>query len=1292
MKMNKLCDFGSRFRILKGGKISLVVSAMVAGTTISFASPSDGVVTSGTANISLSGNTTNINQTTDKASINWNKFNIASNETVNFNQPNSSSITLNRVVGNEKSVIDGALNANGQVWILNSNGILFNKNAKINTAGLIATTAELSDTNFQNGNYDFKNNSSESVINLGTIEVSNNGSVVLAANEVINLGTIKAVRGKVYLTAANEYTVNLNGNSLVNLIVTKGVLDAMVENTGTISANGGEIYLTTNAVNELLKGVVNNTGIIEANSLDGLMGKVELFAHGGEVQVGGTIEAKDGFVETSGKDFTIKENTTIKTAKWLIDPVNVTIDSDLASTIVTALDTADVTIETTNSGSSTVDTTGKESGTEGNIYVNHNITTNNLGGLNRTLTLDADNDIIFDDGITIDATQNSNTNKLNVVLNSDNDGDFTGNIVLKGSLGTTIKTNNGDLTFNGKIESNVANESPLLVEAGTGTVSFENDVGETNPLRSMNITGQYVDFGSKTDYITTLNEQIYNGDIRLTGTAQFENASFEDGTTGWVVTNSQVYLNGVSTISDNATPDDTKFPITTDGSSAPYDTSTFSGSFTSTISADTDDGSGTSSLQLTSSGVVNDGYAITHGGYVVSDSTVSLEEGGTVSFKWKASGGGDAYDVFGYILDVDTGATQVILNETGATYDASTDWDTASITADTAGNYKFIFVSGTWDATGGRGIGANLYIDDIKAFSGKKFSSSAINFANNIDSGSNPLTIKTDNLTLGGNISGTGELLIETYTDGTNLEIGKTVANASTSVLSLTDEILSKIQDGFSNITLGNTSTGKVTVDSTIIQDNLNIKSGSSGIELVDTLNIGTNNLTLESTGIVNDTGDGSIIASSLGLLGSGSFSLDSVNNDVDTLAAGSEGSKIASLTYVDSDDLIIGSAAGLVGINSSSQIDISTLTGNLTFSENISTTDTSASAVTLNAGKSITAGTSTGGDIIKSGSSTITVGTGGSSTLYTGSLTGSSSLANYIGSGSERFRYNSDEINQNYTTILAAGNNLIYREKPLIKVAAVSNSITYGTSLTSNYSLINATYKNGDNESRAGISGTATFNIANENTSTGGYAIAGTHDLIYNNGLLSALGYGFEDDTSSSNELTVTKKAITVSANDLLKVYGQTDATLTYTARGLVGSDTLTGTLKRAAGEDAGKYTISQGALANSNYIITFNNGVYTITEKPSNNKVEDTITAIVNQTVLKVKAPQIDKPSSEKATQEDIGNPTNTQAAEGNQGPKSVIEIVNGGVNLPAGVEQIFFTSNDGIEPDANTEKTEN
>ena len=445
-------DFGSRFRILKGGKISLVVSAMVAGTTLSFAAPSDGVVTSGTASITQSGNTTNITQTTNKASINWNKFDIKSNETVNFNQPNSSSITLNRVVGNEKSVIDGALNANGQVWILNSNGILFNKNAKINTSGILATTAELSDTNFQDGNYDFKNNSSESVINLGLIEVSNNGSVVLAANEVVNSGTIKAVRGKVHLVGADEYTVNLNGNSLVNLIVSKGVLDSMVENSGSISANGGEIYLTTNAVNELLKGVVNNTGIIEANSLDGLTGKIELFAHGGKTEISGTLSAEGGFIETSGKELSVKDGTTIKADKWLLDPTNITIESggteSISGTPATTGTAGDVTI------SANTIQTALNDGTAVTLEATNDINVNeNLSWSQSLLTLKAGTSTatgsVYINALMI-ATGTAglalNTGASGNVYAGMNGDGFTGRVDLSGTSATTVKINTVDYT------------------------------------------------------------------------------------------------------------------------------------------------------------------------------------------------------------------------------------------------------------------------------------------------------------------------------------------------------------------------------------------------------------------------------------------------------------------------------------------------------------------------------------------------------------------------------------------------------------------------------------------------------------------------------------------------------------------------------------------------------------------------------------------------------------------------------------------------------------------------------
>ncbi|NCD11199.1 MAG: filamentous hemagglutinin N-terminal domain-containing protein [Epsilonproteobacteria bacterium] len=394
------CDYTSRFRILKGGKISLVISAFLAGVSLLHAAPSGGVVTSGTANIAHSGSVTTINQSSQKASINWQNFSIGASETVNFNQPNVSAITLNRVIGNEKSIINGALNANGQVWILNSNGVLFNASAKVNTAGLLATTMQLSDEDFQKGVYSFKGDSSASVINLGEITISDGGYASLLAHSVQNEGTIKAIHGTVTLTGAREATINLNGNSLVSLKVDKGVLDALVENKGAILADGGNVYLTTNAVNELLKGVVNNTGIIEANSLDDVTGEIILFAHGGALHVNGTLEAEGGFVETSGKSLHVEDATIIKTKKWLIDPDNITIESSgggvggesvSATAIQNALSSADIELQATY-----------------DITVNENIT----WATAKKLTLTAGDEIYVNATI-----QNTNTTNGGVYFN-----------------------------------------------------------------------------------------------------------------------------------------------------------------------------------------------------------------------------------------------------------------------------------------------------------------------------------------------------------------------------------------------------------------------------------------------------------------------------------------------------------------------------------------------------------------------------------------------------------------------------------------------------------------------------------------------------------------------------------------------------------------------------------------------------------------------------------------------------------------------------------------------------------
>lgn len=337
-------NYITAFKILSKGRVGLSISVVLASLLFSVnlnAAPSGGVVVQGSATINQSGATTNINQSSNKAVINWQGFGIGKNEVVNFNQPNANAVTLNRVLGSEKSVINGALNANGQVFLLNPNGVLISNTGTINTAGFLASTKSMLDSDFMSGNYNLTSNgSTASVINMGTINIANSGYAALIANTVSNEGTINAVKGRIDLVGADEVSINLNGNSLVSLTVKKSALDALVENKGAIYADGGEVYLTTNAANSLINSNINQSGTIRARTLDEIAGKVTIFANGGTANISGTIDASSptsgngGFIETSGKNVNIADGTVITTkaangnsGTWLIDPTDFNINS-----------------------------------------------------------------------------------------------------------------------------------------------------------------------------------------------------------------------------------------------------------------------------------------------------------------------------------------------------------------------------------------------------------------------------------------------------------------------------------------------------------------------------------------------------------------------------------------------------------------------------------------------------------------------------------------------------------------------------------------------------------------------------------------------------------------------------------------------------------------------------------------------------------------------------------------------------------------------------------------------------
>src|SRR5215510_9359753 len=248
------------------------VAALLIAQRTALAGPVGGSVVEGSAGISQSGSVTNVNQSTNKAIINWQSFSIGAKETVNFNQPGSSSVTLNRVIGNETSVISGALNANGQVFLVNSAGVLFSKGAQVNVGGLVASTLDISNSDFMAGKYRFSGTSAASVVNQGNIRAHGGGYIALLGRIVSNDGVINARLGTVAMASGEKITLNFGGNSLVDVTIDKGTLNALVENKRAIRADGGQVIMTAKAADAVLSAQVNNSGIVQARTVAALKG------------------------------------------------------------------------------------------------------------------------------------------------------------------------------------------------------------------------------------------------------------------------------------------------------------------------------------------------------------------------------------------------------------------------------------------------------------------------------------------------------------------------------------------------------------------------------------------------------------------------------------------------------------------------------------------------------------------------------------------------------------------------------------------------------------------------------------------------------------------------------------------------------------------------------------------------------------------------------------------------------------------------------------------------------------
>ncbi|MBT4444964.1 MAG: filamentous hemagglutinin N-terminal domain-containing protein, partial [Waddliaceae bacterium] len=354
--------------------------------------PVEPSVENGLADISQVGNSMVVDQHTDKAIINWDEYSIADNELVQYMQPGADSIALNKITGANPSEIMGSLVANGQIFIINPNGILFGPDSHVNTAGLLATTLNISDADFLEGNYEFSQDQYKelaSIINKGEIVIADNGYAVIVAPLVSDEGLIVANLGTVHVGAAEHFTVSFDGRNLINFEIT----------TPPENSVPGTVLIPTENVSEIIRQVVNCEDIFEEE------GMTSLVAASGTMIHNGTITSTEGPVNVA---FTAEGDVHINSA--------ITTNGGNFSSAGANFDNTNGII-TTEGGTLTIDHAG-----HGIISAELNTGAGDISITTETISITAGNDTIITTG---DVILQPSTATQSIGIGSDNpNGDY----------------------------------------------------------------------------------------------------------------------------------------------------------------------------------------------------------------------------------------------------------------------------------------------------------------------------------------------------------------------------------------------------------------------------------------------------------------------------------------------------------------------------------------------------------------------------------------------------------------------------------------------------------------------------------------------------------------------------------------------------------------------------------------------------------------------------------------------------------------------------------------------------
>ena len=916
------------------------------------AAPEGALIVGGAALVSQSGPETTINQSTDRAIIRWNSFDVGQTEKVRFQQPSSTSITVNRINDTKASRIDGEISANGQIVMLNPNGIVFGATSKVDVASLVATSSDFeNDAEFISGGLARFNQSGSpeaKIINQGQITVKEAGLVGFVAPHIENNGLIQARLGKVQLASGDIHTLDMAGDGLIQIAVSDKVVSQSVRNTGKIEADGGDIILTAAQGRSAIDALISNHGVLQANQIvtNGRKGQIRIIApvtrqNKTKVIEGGTLIAEGGKIEITADRVVIEK-------------------------------TANISVASQRNG--------------GDISIG--------GYIQGTGNLPTAQYLTVEKGAILNASSHVDGHGGNIILWSDKHTIFQGDIFSKGGNnsgdGGFVEVSGKDkLTYQGYVDLRA-------IKGKTGTLLLDpTDITISSAL-DLNVTGTSpffptLDNGPSILNVTTLTTALASASVivqtRATG-VQAGNITI-DAPISWVSGNT-LTLDAHNNIVINQSISGQNLTLIAGGDVQAN--AALSGTGTLTIQQANNSGTigvgasavGTLNLSAADLGNINNGWADIIIGKFTSTGAMDIRaaswndnltlksDTGVITFTGITNVGSNN-------LTINTNADIVMTagNLTGSgilavsqTSAATTlglaggagtvNLSAAEILRITNGWASLVF--GRKDGTGLLTTGVATWNDNLTLQTG----TGVITISGAQALGTNNLTLNTDAdiaLNVANALGGSGNIAFYNNTDSTTFGLA-----GGAGTINLTATEIGRIVNGWANITFGRTDgTGDINIGAVTWNDNLTVQTGSGIINISGVQTMGANNITyltdsnivigaaLTSTGILNiaQSSVGTSLAlgnTQTGILNLNDAEIANITNGWASLVFGrTDGTadvNVGALTW--NDNLTLQSGSGIININGAQAMTANNVTIRTDSNVNIGSSITSTGTFSL--------------------------------------------------------------------------------------------------------------------------------------------------------------------------------------------------------------------------------------------------------------------------------------------------------------------------------------------------------